>query len=259
MDDVIWPLLRTRRWLGFTALVVGAILAFGVLSAWQWGRAEDRRAERITLQSALAAEPAPIETIDLSTGPLLDDVWRAVTARGTYLADTQAVVRKRPLDTRNGFWLMTPMQTDAGPLVWVNRGWLPAGVDALSTPTLPEPPAGEVVVTGYLRAFDPADPGDNEGLPTGQIAAPAEVLLPATSTALPAYIQLSESDPAQDGLVALPLPEVDEARNISYAIQWLLFAMVAIGGWFFFLRREAKDDAAAAAAQQPATVAADQE
>ena len=45
------------------------------------------------------------------------------------------------LDTRNGFWLMTPLQTDAGPLVWVNRGWLPAGVDALSTPTLPEPPA----------------------------------------------------------------------------------------------------------------------
>ena len=70
--------------------------------------------------------------------------------------------------------------------------------------------------------------------------------LPPAGDALPAYIQLSASEPPQDGLIALPLPEVDEARNISYAIQWLLFAMVAIGGWFFFLRREAKDDAAAA-------------
>ena len=152
---------------------------------------------------------------------------------------------------------MTPLQTDAGPVVWVNRGWLPAGADALSTPELPAPPAGEVVVTGYLRALEAADAAGNEGLPAGQIAAPAQVLLPPTGTALPAFIQLSESDPPQDGLIALPLPEVDEARNVSYAIQWLLFAMVAIGGWFFFLRREAKDDAAAAL--QSATVGPAQE
>jgi cytochrome oxidase assembly protein ShyY1 len=249
---VIWPLLRTRRWLGFTALVIGAIVAFGLLSHWQWLRADDRRAERVALQSALSSAPAALESIDLSTGTLPEDVWRAVTARGTYLADAQAVVRKRPLDARNGFWLMTPLQTDAGPVAWVNRGWLPAGVDALSTPELPAPPAGEVVVTGYLRAFDAADPGDNEGLPDGQGAAPAQVLLPQTGAAVPAYIQLSESDPEQDGLIALPLPEVDEARNVSYAIQWLLFAIVAIGGWFFFLRREAKDDAEAAMQLAPA-------
>jgi cytochrome oxidase assembly protein ShyY1 len=121
---VIWPLLRSRRWLGFTAVVIGAIVAFGLLSHWQWLRADDRRAERVALQSALASAPAPLESIDLSTGALPDDVWRAVTARGTYLGDAQVVVRKRPLDARNGFWLMTPLQTDAGPVVWVNRGWL---------------------------------------------------------------------------------------------------------------------------------------
>jgi cytochrome oxidase assembly protein ShyY1 len=252
VDGVIWPLLRTRRWLGFTALVLGSIVAFGLLSSWQWGRAEDRRAERITLQSALATEPAPVESVDLAAGPDPADVFRAVTTRGVYLADDQVVVRKRPLDARNGFWLMTPMQTDKGPVVWVNRGWLPAGIDALSTPALPAPPAGEVVVTGYLRAFDAADPGDNDGLPAGQIASPARELLPVMAATLPACIQLSESDPAQDGLIPIPLPEVDEARNVSYAIQWLLFAIVAIGGWFFFLRREAKEDAAAAL--QSATV-----
>jgi cytochrome oxidase assembly protein ShyY1 len=257
VDAVIWPLLRTRRWLGFTALVIGAILAFGLLSHWQWLRADDRRAERVALQSALASEPAPLSSIDLSVGTQPDDVWRAVTARGTYLADQQAVVRKRPLDARNGFWLMTPLQPDAGPVVWVNRGWLPAGIDALSTPELPSPPAGDVVVTGYLRAFEPADAGANEGLPAGQVAAPALVLLPPAGPSVPAYVQLSASDPAQDGLIALPLPEVDEARNVSYAIQWLLFAMVAIGGWFFFLRREAKDDAAAAL--QPVPVGSDEE
>jgi len=31
---------------------------------------------------------------------------------------------------------------------------------------------------------------------------------------------------------------VDEGRNISYAVQWLIFAAVALVGWWAFLRRE---------------------
>jgi cytochrome oxidase assembly protein ShyY1 len=243
---VIWPLLRTRRWLGFTAVVVGAILAFGFLSHWQWSRAEERRAERVALQSALAADPTPLASLDPSG--LNQDEWQTVSVRGRYLPDLQAGVRKRPLDTRNGFWLMSPMETTTGSLVWINRGWLPAGKDALSTPDFPPPPGGTVTVTGHLRLFEEADPRGNQGLPEGQIAAPAPELLPAAGESLPAYVQLSTSEPEQDGLVVLPLPEVDEGRNISYAIQWLLFAGVALGGWFFFLRREAREDADRAAA-----------
>jgi cytochrome oxidase assembly protein ShyY1 len=40
------------------------------------------------------------------------------------------------------------------------------------------------------------------------------------------------------------VPTIDEGRNISYAIQWLIFATVAIAGWFVFLRREAREDRA---------------
>jgi cytochrome oxidase assembly protein ShyY1 len=46
------------------------------------------------------------------------------------------------------------------------------------------------------------------------------------------------------------MPDVDENRNLSYAGQWLLFALVAVGGWFFFLRREARDDAARRVTQE---------
>ncbi len=244
---MIWPLLRTRRWLGFTAVVVGAIIAFGFLSHWQWSRAEERRAERVALQSALSADPVDLASLDPAT--LERDEWQMVSVRGEYLPNLQAGVRKRPLDTRNGFWLMSPMETTSGSLVWINRGWLPAGKDALSTPSFPSPPDGTVTVTGHLRLFDKVDPQGNAGLPEGQIAAPAPQLLPPAGQSLPVYVQLSTSDPEQQGLVTLPLPEVDEGRNISYAIQWLLFAGVALGGWFFFLRREAHEDAERAAAE----------
>ena len=243
---MIWPLLRTRRWLGFTALVVGVIIAFGLLSQWQWSRAEDRREERVALQAAIDRDPVAVDTLDLSD--LEDGQWRAVTAIGVYSPELSALVRKRPLDARNGFWLMTALRLDDGRTIWVNRGWLPAGQDALSSPDLPEPPPGQVTISGYLRAFEDVDPEANAGLPAGQVAAPAAELLPSAPDTVPAYIQLATSDPEQEGLVTLPLPDIDEGRNISYAIQWLLFAAVAMAGWYFFLQREAKEDADRAAA-----------
>jgi cytochrome oxidase assembly protein ShyY1 len=242
---VIWSLLRTRRWLGFTAVVIGAVVAFGLLSQWQWSRAEEKRLQRLELQGALAMTPAPLSGVALAAGRTVGthDQWRAVATQGTYLPDAQVVVRKRPLDTRNGFWVMTAMHQTDDTVVWVNRGWLPAGRDALSTPQLPAPPSGQVEISGYLRAFEESDADGNTGLPTGQIAAPAAALLPPVAVDLQGYVQLATSDPAQDGLIVLPVPTVDEGQNISYAIQWLLFAGVAIGGWFFFLRREAIEDA----------------
>jgi cytochrome oxidase assembly protein ShyY1 len=59
---VIWPLLRTPRWIGFSVVVVVVIVAFGLLSAWQWGRAEERRAEGIALLAAV--DQAPVDLMD---------------------------------------------------------------------------------------------------------------------------------------------------------------------------------------------------
>lgn len=239
-------LLRTRRWIGFTALVAGAIIGFGLLSLWQWQRADERRAERVTLQASLEAAPVPLDELT----PLSpDEAWRTVAAVGRYSAEDQVLVRKRPLDGRNGFWVMARLDTATGP-VWVNRGWLAATGDALATPTIPSPPSGEVRVVGYVRALEPdADP---TGLPAGQVVSPSASALPG---AVGGFVQASSSTPAEQALVPVPVPTIDEGRNISYAIQWLLFATVAIAGWFVFLRREAREDQAgrdAAEASEPA-------
>lgn len=241
--------MRTPRWLGFTALVIAVIVAFGLLSAWQWQRAEQKRAERIALQSALASTVVPLADLAPVEGLVEGaDVWRQVSATGEYLAGTEVLARKRPLDARNGFWVMAALRQPDGQVVWVNRGWLPATGEALSSPVVPAAPAGTVEVVGYLRAFEGAGAGANDGLPDGQVAAVAPAALPSAGPAFPGYLQLAESTPAEEGLVAVPLPTVDEGRNISYAIQWLIFAGVALGGWFFFLRREAREDAVAGSA-----------
>jgi len=54
------------------------------------------------------------------------------------------------------------------------------------------------------------------------------------------YVQALNSAP-EDSVTIVPITRPDELQNVSYAVQWLLFAAVAIGGWFYFLRRESKE------------------
>ena len=226
-------LLRTRRWAGFTALVIGLIVAFGLLSRWQWSRAEERHAERLMLEAAQASTPTPLTAGQTPTA------WDPVVVTGTYDADAQLAVRRRPLDATNGFWVMAPLRTDAGERVWVNRGWMPASGAATQAPALPAPPAGVLSVTGWWRDLEPGEPTPAD-LPGGMItAASGAELLPAGSWS--GFIQRAASTPSDD-LVIVPRASVNESQNISYAIQWALFAAVAIVGWFVFLRREARED-----------------
>lgn len=230
-------LLRTRRWLGFTALVLFAIVAFGLLSRWQWSRADEKRAERVAISAASDARPVEVGT------PAAE--WTAVEASGEYGA--QAAVRQRPLDGRNGYWVLALLRIDDGHAVWVNRGWLAATGPATVSPELPPTPTGTVHVTGWWRPFETTDV--RTGLPAGIVAAVDPDVLPQAAD-VRGWIQLDASDPRESELIPVPRPEIDEGRNISYAMQWLLFAAVAIVGWWFFLRREAIEDGRRAPADE---------
>ena len=230
-------LLRTRRWISFTALVIFVIVAFGLLSRWQWSRAEFKKQERIALESAAIVHPSPLPT----DARLRDSVeWSRYTLTGQFDAAHQVVVRKRPLNGTNGFWVLTPFTANDGRTIWVNRGWFQAQGAATVMPAIPAAPAGTESIVGDWRFFESASPDDLQGLPVGMVPAVAPDVLPIAQSA-PGYLQLVS--PAQEGLTVIPAPEIDEGQNISYAVQWLLFAAVAMVGWFFFLRREALDDA----------------
>ena len=230
-------LVKTRRWLSFTALVVLAIIGFGLLSRWQWDRADERRVERIAISQAQV-----LDQVDYVTD--LGEFTR-VRISGTFVDDKTQLVRQRPLDGGNGYWVMTPLiaQTgvDTGVLTWVLRGWLGASTIATEVPLIPPAPPGELAITGAIRYFEA--PLDNVfGLPRGVIAKMSKEELNATvsnATVDNRIVQLISVSPGQEELVIVPLPDIDETQNISYAVQWILFALVAIIGWFVFLRREA--------------------
>ena len=230
-------LLRTRRWINFTCLVIFTIIAFGLLSHWQWSRAEFKRQERLTLESAAIVNPSPLP----SNARLREsEEWSRYTVTGEFDGSHQVVVRKRPLNGTNGFWVMTPFTSQSGSTIWINRGWFAASGAATVMPLIPAAPSGTQSIVGDWRTFEAASSSDLEGLPPGMIPVVAPQVLPIAQSA-PGYLQLVS--PAQTDLTVIPAPEIDEGQNISYAVQWLLFAMVAVVGWFIFLRREAREDA----------------
>ncbi len=245
----MWGLLQTRRWLSFTLAGILAIAAFGVLSNWQWLRAQEEEAKSAAVAAGAGADPVPLTEVVAAGTPLApQDEWRPVTVNGVLACDRGYLIRNRPLSSTNGLWAACPLQTAAGSWIWVNRGWLPAPGPATATVDMPSWSSGPVLVTGRLRMSEsgpatiPTDlpPGQATNLDTAALSTAAGLDGPV----LVPYLEATALDPADPGsLTALPLPPADSAQNYSYAGQWLLFAAITIGGWWYFLRREARENA----------------
>ncbi len=238
--------MRDRRvWaLGFVVLLV--VPAFLGLARWQLDRLDERRAANSELYAQEARAPVPVQDVmRAGTDPaaLGDGVqWREVTATGQYDADGQQLVRRRPLNGSNGLWVMTPLVLADGSVLAVNRGWVGAGADATTSPPVPPPPAGPVTVTGRVRLTQDAPPRPAD-LPPGQVTDLDVRAVPAAGPVFPAYVELISSDPPETGtpaLAPLPAPELDDGPHLSYAIQWVAFAGIAIGGFVVILRGEAR-------------------
>lgn len=238
--------LRQRRWWAFSLFVVAMLALCVVLANWQWSRYQERRAENDRLDAALAAPTVSVdELLDAAPAgtaepPSLADQWRMVTATGEFDPAGEVAVRRRPLDGRTGFWIVTPLRTDTGILL-VNRGWAPAGRDATAAPEVGAPPAGTVTITGRLRLpettnqSDPAPPGQ------GWAVDPDVLITPESADRFQASVELRDSAPeATSGLAQLPEPGHRGLNNLVYSVQWLIFAAVAAVGWWRLIRQETR-------------------
>jgi cytochrome oxidase assembly protein ShyY1 len=244
--------LRQRRWWAFSLFVVAMLGLCIVLANWQWSRYQQRSAENDRTDAALAAPTVPIDEIvtagpaGTAEPPTADEQWRMVTAVGEFDPAGEVAIRRRPLDGRTGFWIVTPLRTASGVLL-VNRGWAPAGRDATAAPEVVPAPPGTVTITGRLRLpetttqRDPAPPGQ------GWAVDPDVLVTPASVDRYGASVELRESDPeAADGLSELPDPGHRGLNNLIYAVQWLIFAAVGAVGWWRLIRQESRREDGAA-------------
>lgn len=252
--------LRQRRWLALGFVVLLVIPSFLLLSRWQLNRLEERRTTNDLIARHSAAQPVPVDEVMTPGAPggtVTDEQrWLPVTATGRYDVAGEVLVRKRPLEGRNGFWVVTPFVTSGGAVLVVNRGWVEAAGGADAVQAVPAPPSGEVSLIGRVQPSQDAPVPQPTDLPDGQITDLSVPLVADGAQAYPGYVTLVESRPSQgDVPVPIPLPEQSDGPHLSYAVQWVFFAVVAVVGFVVLVRREQEYGEAELAAREAADAA----
>lgn len=240
-------MLRQRRWLGFTLLAVFFVLLFVRLSFWQVNRLHERQAANAVTRAHLAAAPLTYDELVVlartDPGFATAQEWRAVRLTGRWDDRATVLVRNRTLAGANGYEVVTPFRVgDGGPGLLVDRGWIPSGRTTGAPDSVPAAQGGAVTVAARLQRTEPERPAG--GLPAGQVlsVSTAAIGRGLDYPLLPGYADLVTETPAPPSAPqVLDGPELDDGPHLSYAVQWVLFALVAVGGWWTYMRRAAED------------------
>lgn len=245
-QPVGWSFLRSKRWIGYFALLGIFSVTCVLLGNWQFARRAEAQAEIVRIDTNYDAKPIALESVMEPSDRFVDDEhkWLPVTMTGTYLADQQMVVRNRPFETKIGFNLIAPLRLEDGTIFMIDRGWVPAGPSAESPESVPEPPAGPVTVTVRLKAGEPVIPGrvsssDDSGtisLATVNLAEIGAIL--GAPMYISAFGQLISEEPSTEHGELATRPERDEGPHLSYALQWYVFIAIAAAGTIYGARME---------------------
>lgn len=127
---------------------------FAALGAWQI----ERRAWKLALIERVEARvhATPVDVPEPARWPRInaaDDEYRHVRLAGVFLHERETLVQAST-KLGPGHWVLTPLRTVQGPVVLVNRGFVPAERRERATRSGNEP-AGEVRLTGLLRISEP--------------------------------------------------------------------------------------------------------
>ena len=227
--------LTKPRWIALTAFLLIMIYLFIRLSDWQFDRYNTRIQNNEITTTALSSEP--INLTDLSQVSDLKD-WQKVSIKGEFMNSDAKLLRKQYLESSLGFWVITPLKLDNDQVILVNRGWIPIAESSTSQQEIPSSPQGDVTIIGYVQTLKDTR-REPEDLPLNQI----NYLNSTNFSSQPLstnYLQLASMTPMDNQVAIIPLPELSNGPHFSYAIQWILFALMLPIGWYVLLKNENK-------------------
>lgn len=224
--------MLSRRWLLFGLAV--SVLAFGavLLGDWQFNRLADREQRNEWTRTNLEAEPAPVADV-LSTERAVrpPQEWLRVRAVGRYDEDATVVLRYQTRDGASGVDIVTPLVTDDGTGLLVDRGWVRTENTGDVPTDLPPAPAGEVEVVGWVRAdsdgrgTDVTD-GSTRAISSGAFGETVDYPLYV------GFVDAEQESPEPDTVpVRTELPDLGEGPHFFYGIQWWFFGALAVFGF----------------------------
>jgi cytochrome oxidase assembly protein ShyY1 len=217
----------------FKWLVTLILIALCIWAAqWQFQRGIDRQDRNAMIESQLTRSVLNVEEVPSKSSADLERLeWRTVKATGAFQSDEQILLKNRYFEGVYGFEVLTRFALKDGRYIWVNRGWVKAGKDARTAPTVTPVPSSEVSVIGRVRL--------DKSLPVGAFFA-----LPSSGTGLISklnaqtgfesegfYLDLiSGSDASLTPGAPVQLPGLSDGPHLAYSLQWVFFAGLVIYG-----------------------------
>jgi surfeit locus 1 family protein len=233
--------VRTRYpgWLPTLAAVIGLAVTLSA-AYWQFGRAAYK--EQLQHEFRLRQEAPPVVVETANALPDTEIALRKVTVTGRYLAEHTIYLDNRLRDGIAGYEVVTPLSTGtAAAVVLVNRGWIRAAAERNVLPQV-DTPAGPVTVTGTAV------------VPSGRILELSDQTVEGAvwqNLVLPRYREMHRLDVTnfviqQEDALEYGLdrrwaePGFGVRTHQSYAVQWLIFAILIIifYAYYGFLRRD---------------------
>ncbi|MFC3629175.1 SURF1 family protein [Paracoccus angustae] len=210
-----------RRPLALLAAVGAVFLVLMALGIWQVQRLAWKTDLIARTEARLAADPVPAPGPAEWAGLTGEGAeYRRVTATGRYVPDSDVLVQA-VTERGAGFWVMTPLATDEGWTVLVNRGFVASG--RRDDRPLPE---GSQTVSGLLRMSQPDgaflranDPAAGRWYSRDTRAIAATLGLPEVA---PYFIDADRAAAGQPigGLTVVAFRN----SHLSYALTWFAMA-----------------------------------
>lgn len=249
----------SRRLWGAHLLMVAVVAATVFLGWWQWSVSQGHKSDK---SAQLAhATPVPLRTVmgnnDAFPGA---ETGRPAVLAGTWVPSGTVYVSGH----QGGYWVATPLAiggSDTAPAMYVVRGWVAHPADA------PGPPSGPARLVGWLQPPEVGglvddDPNDDV-LPELAIS---DAMSHVRQDLYSGYAVVADRDagwpaadaPLNDGTAGLAAAQPNSTpqasfttglRNLLYALEWWVFAALAVYVWWRHVREttsaRAEEDLAA--------------
>ena len=199
-------------WLLAIFVFTGSLFA----SSWQFDRHETRKSFSESVSEILALAPTPI------TGNFQDvQQWRRIELQGKFV-DYVLLIRNRPLNGINGFWVVSNFENTTGSKIPVLIGWISAQSPASSIVAPPSLPTEIIKIEGIARAFETRQTASD--LPTGQYLTFDKDLLENSQNFFFQSLEVNHDQLAQ--IQQVPIPNTTQGPHLFYALQWLVIAAI---------------------------------
>lgn len=216
------------------------------LGFWQLDRAAQKNQRQANIQLRQNLPPLPAQELANASASLDPQLHRAVELQGRWSAEHTVFLDNRAMNSRAGFYVVTPLVLADGTAVLVQRGWLPRDPVERTLVAVPPTPEGMVRVPGRI-APPPARLFEFDGAASGAIRQNLDLEAFALESRLRlrplSVLQLqpaqSAAGPVADGLLRdWPQPAADVYKHYGYAFQWFALAALtlALYVWFQILR-----------------------